>query len=211
MIYILAVIAISYLIGSIPTAYIFGKLFKGIDIREYGSGNVGATNVMRTIGPVPGVIVFVIDFIKGFVAVTLVPFFLRRLFPEVLDENSLVYIFSAAAVIGGHIWTVFLRFKGGKGVATTGGVMVALAPDIMIGGLVVWVIIFVIWRYVSLASIAAAIALPVLSAITEKDIGFTVFCAVLCVVGLYAHRSNIKRLLQGTESKQGKNVKKTKV
>jgi glycerol-3-phosphate acyltransferase PlsY len=201
MIYAVLAVVIAYLIGSIPTAYIFGKVLKGFDIRQHGSGNVGATNVFRTIGKIPGIIVLVIDFLKGAVVVTLLPLALKKLFPGTSIPYEDIYIFLGAAAIAGHIWTVFLRFKGGKGVATTAGVMVGLFPVIFLIGLVVWVVVFAIWKYVSLASIAAAVSLPILAVLTGKDLKIVLFMAILCMVGIYGHRDNIKRLIQGKENK----------
>lgn len=201
MIHILAAVACAYLLGSIPTAYVLAKILKGIDIREHGSGNVGATNVFRTMGKGAGISVFAVDFAKGLIAVTLLPLILQRIFPGPGKWSGDVLLLLGASAIAGHIWTVFLRFKGGKGVATTAGVMAGLAPLIMIMGLLVWAIVFSIWRYVSLASIIAALSLPAMSVLFGRDISFTLFCAVLCIVGIYSHRSNIKRLLTGTERK----------
>ena len=201
MIYIVISIIAAYLIGSIPTGYVFGKVLKGIDIREYGSGNVGATNVARTVGKIPGLIVFIIDFLKGTVAVTVIPASLQKVVPGLAESGSFICILLGAVAIAGHIWTCFLRFKGGKGVATTAGVMAGLAPGIFLGCLGIWVIVFAVWKYVSLASIVAATALPVFAVVTAKKVDFIIFCAVLCLVGVYVHRANIKRLIQGTESK----------
>ncbi len=201
MIYIAVSIIVAYLLGAIPTAYIFGRALKGIDIREHGSGNVGATNVARTVGKVPGIIVFIIDFSKGTIAVTLIPAVLRRFIPGLAESYGFVYILLGAAAISGHIWTCFLRFRGGKGVATTAGVMAGLSPWIFLSCLGIWIIVFAIWKYVSLASIIAATALPILALATGKKMSFIIFCAVLCLVGVYVHRANIKRLIQGTESK----------
>jgi glycerol-3-phosphate acyltransferase PlsY len=201
MIYILIAIVAAYLIGAIPTAYIFGKALKGIDIREHGSGNVGATNVARTVGKVPGLIVFVIDFLKGMVAVTVIPAILQSFLPDLRGSYSFAYILLGAAAIAGHIWTCFLKFRGGKGVATTAGVMAGLSPGIFFGCMGIWIIVFAIWKYVSLASIVTSIALPVFAVLAAKKMDFIIFCAVLCLVGVYVHRSNIKRLIQGTESK----------
>ena len=201
MIYTLAAVICAYLLGSIPTAYVFGRLLKGIDIREHGSGNVGATNVFRTMGKGAGIAVFAVDFAKGLVAVTVLPLIFQRMFPGSGKWSGDVLLLLGASAIAGHIWTVFLRFKGGKGVATTAGVMAGLAPLIMAAGLVIWVVVFSIWRYVSFASIIAALSLPAMSVLFGRDIVFTLFCAVLCIVGIYSHRSNIKRLLTGTEKK----------
>lgn len=201
MIYILAGAVVAYLIGSFPTAFVLCRLFKGIDIREHGSGNVGATNVFRTAGKGLGAVVFVIDFLKGTIAVTLIPFVIHKLFPAARPWGESAFLILGAAAISGHIWTIFLKFKGGKGVATTAGVMGGLAPFIFFGGLAIWAGVFYFSRYVSLASIAAAAALPILSLITGKDIYFTLFAVILCVVGIYSHRANIKRLMNGTEKK----------
>lgn len=198
---ILAVIC-AYIIGSIPTAYVFGKVLRGIDIREHGSGNVGATNVVRTIGKVPGRIVFVVDFFKGFAVVTLLPLVFQQFAPfsSILSYKYFYFILGTAAICG-HIWTVFLRFKGGKGVSTTMGVVAGLAPLVFILCVVVWVVVFFATRYVSVASIIAAVSLPLFAVITDQNIDFVVFCAVLTMVGVYSHRTNIKRLIQGKESK----------
>jgi glycerol-3-phosphate acyltransferase PlsY len=206
MFYLLSCVIISYLLGSIPTAYIFARAVMGIDIRVHGSGNVGATNVARVMGKRAGMAVFALDLLKGMLSVTVIPAFLAGTF-SVSQPPDLVYILSGMAAIVGHIWTVFLKFKGGKGVSTTAGVIAGIHPFIMLGCLAVWVIIFAIWKYVSLASIAAAIALPVLAVIVVKDTAFVVFCGVICLLGVYAHRSNIKRLIQGKETKIVKSKK----
>ncbi len=194
-------IILAYFLGAIPTAYIFGKVLKGIDIREFGSGNVGATNVFRIVGKVPGIIVLLLDFLKGFVAVKYIPVLFNEIFSVDLTLNGSVLLLLAAAAITGHIWTVFLKFKGGKGVATTAGVMVALSPWVFLAGLAVWVVIFSVWKYVSLASIIASVALPVFALISGADVGFVIFCSILCLVGVYKHRANIRRLIQGVENK----------
>jgi glycerol-3-phosphate acyltransferase PlsY len=201
MIYITIAIIIAYLIGAIPTGYIFARAMKGIDIRQHGSGNVGATNVVRTVGMIPGIIVLILDLLKGVIAVVVLPVFLFKFSPDAVESGMLIRILLGAAAISGHVWPCFLKFKGGKGVATTAGVMIGLSPGIFLGCFGIWIIIFAIWKYVSLASIIAAIALPVFSVVSGQKIEFTVFCATLCVVGVYVHRSNIKRLIQGTESK----------
>lgn len=201
MIYIPLAVLAAYLIGAIPTGFIFAKAIKGIDIRQHGSGNVGATNVFRILGKGPGIAVFVVDFSKGLLAVTVIPLVFKHLFAGMSTLNGSLYLILGAAAIAGHIWTVFLDFKGGKGVATTAGVMAGLAPLLMLAGLIVWAAAFSIWRYVSLASILAAVSLPTLAAIAGKDIYFIFFCSILCIVGIYSHRSNIKRLLNGTEKK----------
>jgi glycerol-3-phosphate acyltransferase PlsY len=200
MILIILSIIVAYLIGSFPAAYVFGKVLKNIDIREYGSGNVGATNVFRTVGRIPGIIVLVIDFLKGLLVVTIIPVILARFMPDEILP-AYVYILLGAAVIAGHIWTIFLKFKGGKGVATTAGVMAGLAPLLMAACLLVWIVVFAVWRYVSLASIIAATALPIFAVFSGKSLSLVIFCSILCIVGIYSHRSNIRRLIRGKEKK----------
>jgi len=201
MIYVALAIILSYLLGSIPTAYIFGKVLKKIDIRKYGSGNVGATNVFRVVGKLPGIIVLILDFLKGMVAVTIIPNILKEFMPDLSPVYGYIYIILGAAVIAGHIWTCFLGFKGGKGVATTGGVMAGVAPVVLLLALLVWIIVFSIWKYVSLASIFAAISLPIFALILGKNLDFLLFCSILCLVGVVSHRGNIKRLIQGNEKR----------
>ncbi|HPS20148.1 MAG TPA: glycerol-3-phosphate 1-O-acyltransferase PlsY [Candidatus Omnitrophota bacterium] len=201
MLYVIIGVIAAYFLGSIPTGYIFGKVLKKIDIRECGSGNVGATNTFRSVGKIPGIIVLVIDFLKGYVAVTVLPMFVQQFFTERDLSAEYIFILFGAAAISGHIWTVFLNFKGGKGVATTAGVMAGLAPLILLLSFVCWLVIFVIFRYVSLASIIAAITLPFFAVIFQKSIMFVLFASILCIVGVYKHRANIKRLFNGEEKR----------
>ncbi len=194
-------VAAAYLLGSMPTAYIFGKVLKKIDIRDHGSGNVGATNIFRTVGKVPGIIVLLIDCAKGFLAVTIIPVWLENFSTGITQDNPNTIYLVGAAVIAGHIWTVFLGFKGGKGVATTAGVLAGLAPWILLLCLAVFIAIVRIWKYVSLASITAALVLPVSAVIFQKDLFFIIFCAILSMIAVYGHRSNIRRLIRGEEKK----------
>jgi glycerol-3-phosphate acyltransferase PlsY len=186
----------SYLLGSIPTGYVW-CLARGIDIRKVGSGNIGATNVMRALGKPIGITVLLIDAAKGWVPVMVAPIF----FPQV-DRSSL-QILCTVSVVAGHNWTCWLRFKGGKGVATSGGALLAMLPVPLACALAVWGILFAIWRYVSLASIGAAVAVPVATAVFTRDVPLIVFTAVLGAVTIYKHRSNIQRLLAGTENRVG--------
>lgn len=189
----------SYLVGSIPTAYIFGKLYKNLDIRQHGSGNVGATNVFRVLGKVPGVMVLLIDITKGLLAITVVANFFNL--AGIVDFTIL-----AVCVVGGHNWTVFLKFKGGKGIATTLGVLIGLTIQIptlcpvLLGTLGVWLLCFLTTGFVSLASIMAAIALPCIMVITHKSIELIILGVIFCIFVVVRHRPNIKRLLAGQES-----------
>jgi glycerol-3-phosphate acyltransferase PlsY len=185
---------VSYLLGSIPTGYLWGKA-RGIDVRTVGSGNIGATNVMRALGKGPGITVLLIDAVKGFLPVFLAP----RFFPDV-QRNSL-QILCCVCVIAGHNWTCWLKFKGGKGVATSAGGFMAMLPLPLLCALAVWGIVFGVSRYVSLASIAAAAALPVATCFLDRPLAW--FTAIVGAVVIYKHKSNIQRLLAGTENRIG--------
>jgi len=191
---------LAYLIGSIPVAYIFGRLLKNIDIREHGSGNMGATNAFRVLGKGPGVVVLILDIIKGIIPVTV----LANAF-GLGDALSLVII--AVAAVAGHNWTIFLGFKGGKGMATSLGVLIGLAIQLpglrIVLGLatLVWVVLFLSLGYVSLASICAAIALPILMVVFEAPFPMKVMAIVLCIFIVFRHSSNIKRLARGQENR----------
>lgn len=190
----------SYFLGSIPTGFLWAKA-RGIDIRKVGSGNIGATNVMRTLGKGPGITVLLMDAAKGFLPVWIAP----RVFPSV-DQTTL-QITCCVFVIAGHNWTCWLKFKGGKGVATSAGALLAFIPWPLLCGLGVWLIVFGVWRYVSLASITAAVAIPVATWFIKKDPTLLIFTAIVGAVAIYKHKSNIQRLLAGTESRVG--VRKT--
>jgi glycerol-3-phosphate acyltransferase PlsY len=189
----------SYLLGSIPTGFLLGRA-RGIDVRTVGSGNIGATNVMRTVGRVAGVVVLVLDAAKGFVPVWAAP----RMFPE-LDGRAL-QILCCCAVIAGHNWTCWLGFRGGKGIATSAGALLAFLPGPLLCGLLVWAVVFGVWRYVSLASISAAVAVPVSTWLMVKDPVLGIFTTLLGAVAIYKHRGNIQRLLAGTEHRVGRKI-----
>lgn len=190
----------AYLLGSIPTGLIWGRA-KGIDIRTIGSGNIGATNVMRALGRVPGITVLALDTLKGFVPVFVAP----RLFPQ-LDRGAL-QILCCVCVIAGHNWPCWLRFKGGKGIATSGGALLAFLPWTLLCALGVWGIVFGVSRYVSLASICAAVVVPIATGLITHDWRLTAFTGILATVAIYKHKANIHRLLAGTENRVG--AKKT--
>lgn len=187
---------VSYFLGSIPTGFLWGKA-RGMDIRTVGSGNIGATNVMRALGKGPGIVTLLIDAAKGYLPV----FFAPRLFQDV-DRVSL-QIICCVAVIAGHNWTCWLKFKGGKGVATSAGALAALVPWPLLCSLAAWGAVFGVSRYVSLASIIAAVAIPVATWFITKDATLTVFTAFLGALVIYKHKSNIERLMAGTENRVG--------
>ena len=188
---------VCYFIGSIPTGFLWAKA-RGIDIRTVGSGNIGATNVMRALGKGPGITVLLIDAAKGFLPVWIAPL----VFPDV--PRSALQILCCVFVIAGHNWTCWLKFKGGMGVATSAGALLAFLPGPLVCVLGVWLVVFGIWRYVSLASITGAVALPIATWFLEKDVTLFVFAALVGAVAIYKHKSNIERLLAGTENRIGK-------
>jgi acyl phosphate:glycerol-3-phosphate acyltransferase len=186
----------SYLLGSFPTGYIIGKKIKGIDIREHGSKNVGATNVFRTIGKKYGVIVLMLDMLKG-----LLPVIIAK---NHFSESSEMYIITVGIIaIAGHIWTVFLSFKGGKGVATTAGVFLGLATYPVLIALLVFGIIVYLTHYISAGSILAAIVLPFLILIFNSyEFSYLFWITVVVVIFIvYKHKDNIVRIINKTENK----------
>ncbi len=195
MIALAAFTLISYLIGAIPFAWIVAKA-KGVDIRAVGSGNVGATNVFRAIGKGWGVLTFALDVAKGFLPAFLIPLLWSA--PDWPQNSGLLF---GCAAIAGHNWPVYLKFKGGKGVATSAGVLLGVAPASVGIGLVVWLLTMAISRYVSLASILAAAAIPVAGWLLYGTAN-PLLATVLTVLGgivIWRHRSNIARLRAGTE------------
>lgn len=198
-------ILLSYLAGSFPTSIIVGKLLRGIDIREHGSGNAGGTNVFRVLGPGPGIFVMAFDVFKGFAAT----FWISRLAAGTMDSGLLMLSAGCAAIIG-HIWTVFAGFRGGKGVGTAAGMMLALYPAALGICLLVFLLVFLATRIVSVSSMSGALALPIVLTIFRYALKvpvkdslylFSFFAAALII---FTHRSNIKRLLNGTENRFGK-------
>ena len=189
----------AYLIGSIPTAYIFGRVFKGIDIREHGSGNTGATNVFRVIGKTPGIVVLIIDIIKGFVCATYLASGFMYLAPVVRPEMYRILI--GLCAIAGHNWTIFLKFKGGKGVAASAGVVMGLIPKIFWLGFMVWLITFFITGFVSLSSIIAIVSVPIFTLAFGEPTEIVVFMCLLCLIIVYKHKANIRRLARGEEKR----------
>jgi len=189
----------AYIIGSIPTAYIFGRVLKGIDIREYGSGNTGATNVFRIMGKTPGAIVLIIDIIKGYIAATYLASGFLYLAPVTRPE--LYRILVGLFAIMGHNWTMFLKFKGGKGVATSAGVVIGLIPKIFWLGFLVWLITFFITGFVSLGSIIAIISIPIFTLAFGEPVEIVVFMCLLCMIIIYKHKPNIRRLARGEEKR----------
>jgi len=203
--YIFATV-VGYLLGSIPNGLIVSKSH-GIDVRNFGSGNIGATNVLRVLGHKWGYLVFALDSLKGLLAVLFAFWVSNRFLPD-NSSNIMIGIIAGVACILGHTFPIWLRFKGGKGVATSAGVLLGLMPLAVISVFIVWVVLFKTTRYVSVASMGAAIALPIF-VLTYLHFGLLtgtsrlVFSVVIAAVVLWAHRSNIQRLLQGKEQRMG--------
>ena len=198
LIFIAAIIT-AYLVGSIPTGFLMTKIFKGVDIRGAGSRNVGATNVYRVAGKLPGFLTLLIDIGKGVLVVTVI----SGIYYTFLGEIDYVFFRCLLGLIAicGHIWSVFLKFKGGKGVATTIGVAGILAPVPLALSLVVWVIVFIPTSYVSLGSLLFGMSLPVFALIFNEPFYVVIFCVIICMLNSYKHKDNIGRLLKGAENK----------
>jgi glycerol-3-phosphate acyltransferase PlsY len=190
----------AYLLGSIPTAYIVGKRVRNIDIRQHGSGNVGATNVFRVIGKKWGAIVLLCDFLKGLVAVIILAFISHAFGQMSYPVKQLLF---GAAAIAGHTWSPWLKLKGGKGIATAAGILVGIFPWAALASILIWLATFLIGRYVSLASIIAVAVFPLVLFIFHRHMQSfeIIFLAttVLAAFLIYNHRTNISRLRQNTE------------
>jgi acyl phosphate:glycerol-3-phosphate acyltransferase len=192
----------SYLIGSIPFGYLAGRL-AGIDVRQHGSGNIGATNVLRVLGKKWGLPVFFLDALKGFAAVQVALFFSGRS-ADTAPYADVFGILAAAVCVAGHSFPVWLKFNGGKGVATSAGALVALVPLATLTIFIVWVVVFFSTRYVSLASVCAALTLPLAVAALIylgriEGVVLLWFTSAMTALVVWRHRSNLSRLLAGTE------------
>jgi acyl phosphate:glycerol-3-phosphate acyltransferase len=201
--YILTVL-IAYLLGSIPTGFLVARA-RGVDIRTVGSGNIGATNVFRILGKAAGVFVLVVDAAKGWLAVFVVANLVSGWFyPEAgAPAQEWFRLCAGVAAILGHNYTCWLRFKGGKGIATSAGVLVALVPVPLLIILGVWIIVFVLSRYVSLASILAAFTLPFAAWAFGESLTIVFVTGALATLAIYKHKANIQRLINGTENRIG--------
>jgi acyl phosphate:glycerol-3-phosphate acyltransferase len=213
----IAIIAIlSYLVGSIPTSIIVAKAMKGIDIRHHGSGNAGGTNVIRVLGWKAGVFVILMDMAKGLIATIVLARLMYGPIPfenkTPFDDFTVVQIIAGCAAILGHIWTLFAGFKGGKGIATAGGMLIGVAPVEVAVSLGIFIIVFLISHYVSLGSLSAALSFPMTMFFRENvfmaDVrGYNTlifFSIAISLLIFYTHRANIKRLLKGTENRISK-------
>lgn len=215
------VIILSYLVGSIPNSILISKLVRGIDIRNYGSGNAGGSNVFRVLGWKWGILTILLDALKGAIAVILVARFYLDRFPfnnvTPFDDFTLVQIICGVAAVIGHVWTLFAGFKGGKGIATGLGVLIMIVTVDMALALGVFFLVVGFSRYISLGSLAAAVSVPLIMIIRENIFNVDIrgyhtilpFAILLALFVIYTHRSNIERLLQGNERKVSFSKKKT--
>jgi glycerol-3-phosphate acyltransferase PlsY len=195
---------LGYLLGSIPSGFLMAKT-QGIDIRTIGSGNIGATNVFRALGTPAGVIVLLADALKGWAAVALAANLVCDwTYPSAGEQaREWFHIVAGCGAILGHNYTCWLYFKGGKGIATSAGVLVALVPWALLIILGIWIIVFAVSRYVSLASIAASATLPFATWLTGCSSTLIIITSAMTVLAIYKHKPNIQRLLQGTENRIG--------
>ena len=198
---------ISYLLGAVPFGFLIARA-RGVDIRTVGSGNIGATNVFRCLGKKWGILTFVCDVLKGFIPAFVLPVLFAP--PDAGDASALMPVICGFLAVAGHNWPVYLRFKGGKGVATTAGALLGIAPVPLALGIVCWIIVFTATRYVSVGSLAAALVIPASAWCLAFQHRFPalnhgpVVPAMLTVLGalvILRHRTNIRRLLNGTENR----------
>ena len=220
-VFIISLLA-AYLIGSFPFGFWIAKL-KGIDIRDHGSGNIGATNVFRNLGPRYGVLVLILDIAKGLLPVLIGSSVILKKIPidpaVVNDKEALegfVYVTLAISTIIGHNYTFWLGFKGGKGIATSAGALIPFLPEVLIGSFIIWIVVFFTSRYVALASILAALSLPILTYLLDHNYIFPdinsslpvlLFGVLAGLMALWRHKSNIQRIIKGEEDKFRRKVK----
>tara|TARA_B100000900_G_scaffold412050_1_gene433035 strand:- start:41 stop:634 length:594 start_codon:yes stop_codon:yes gene_type:complete len=188
------IIFISYFLGSLPTGFLFGKFLKNIDLRLIGSGSTGATNVLRNVGKWPALLVFIIDVLKGLIAVKIAQYY---------TDQSLLEVLAGISAILGHIWPIWLKGKGGKAVATGLGMFIALSWKVGFASLGLFLIILAKSKIVSLSSISAAIFLPLLMFLNigTTNLPYLMISLVVSILVIWKHRTNIKRLLKGEEAK----------
>ncbi|MBP8822488.1 MAG: glycerol-3-phosphate 1-O-acyltransferase PlsY [Flavobacteriales bacterium] len=197
----LTAMAIAYISGSIPTSVWWGRAFYGIDVRQHGSHNAGATNTFRVLGPKAGLPVLLLDVLKGFLPVRLLPLWSGS--EPYSDAWTLLRVLLVSAAVLGHLYPLFAGFRGGKGIATSLGGVLAVHPGSALICIAVFFIVFLISHYVSLSSLVAATAFPmaILLVFHEPSVVMRVFALVLCLLVFFTHRQNIARLIKGTEGR----------
>ena len=188
----LALIVLAYLLGSLSFGLLIARMYGGADLRRRGSGNIGATNVARTLGKTAGILTLLGDGAKGLVAVLLA---------QVWGQASILPAVVACAAVLGHMFPLYHGFRGGKGVATALGVLLPTLPLPLLGGLLVWLVVVTIWRYVSFGSILAALVVPLLAVLWSYPWSLVLAAVLIALLVLYKHRDNVHRLRQGSEAK----------
>lgn len=196
---VIALVVFAYILGSVPFGLVVGTALFRKDIRKYGSGNIGATNVLRNLGPAAGAMVLVLDILKGLIPVLLV----KLLLSDNLEIVPLVGVIAGFAAVLGHNYSIFLGFSGGKGMSTAGGMVIGLWPWAALILFILWLTILVTTRYSSLASLTLAVILPILVLMIYPRIEYIVFSIITAAVLVYKHRSNISRLISGKELRLG--------
>ncbi len=191
----------AYVLGSIPNALWVGKVFKGIDVREHGSKNTGSTNAARVLGAKLGILTLVLDIVKGSIPVILALIMRADLIENVANISNIDAILIGVSAIIGHSFSIFMKFKGGKAVATTVGVFIVLVPKALLLAAVVFFAVFLLTRYVSLSSMIGAVSLPIFIYLLYGNIPYTVFGGIIAILIIIRHKSNIERLINGTETK----------
>jgi len=188
----LALIVLAYLLGSLSFGLLIARMYGGADLRRRGSGNIGATNVARTLGKTAGILTLLGDGAKGLVAVLLA---------QAWGQASILPAVVACAAVLGHMFPLYHGFRGGKGVATALGVLLPTLPLPLLGGLLVWLVVMTIWRYVSVGSILAALVVPLLAVLWSYPWSLVLAAVLIALLVLYKHRDNVHRLRQGSEAK----------
>lgn len=195
----LVFVVAAYLIGNLNFAYILVKFLKNEDVRNYGSGNAGTTNVLRVMGKNVAIPVFLLDALKGCLVVVIGRY--------VLSLNEVFLVLGGIAVVAGHNWPAFLQFRGGKGTATSLGVFLTYDWEVAIIAIMIGLIVLAIWKMVSLTSMVGMTMLPIFALLFGRTMTEVIFAVVLCLFSLFQHRKNIGRIIQGRESKLGQKVK----
>ena len=198
---LLIVIAIAYFFGAIPWSLIVGKLFFRIDLRQVGSGNLGTTNAFRILGAKAGIAVLILDMAKGALSVILARYLAGAMTTYTSDAQGWLMIAAALAAIVGHTASPYVKFRGGKGAATTAGVMLALLPMVFIIAITIFVLIVALIRYVSVATLTVAISFPLWTILFYPHLPYILLSLVVAIIVTYAHRANIKRLREGSEAR----------
>jgi len=188
----LALIVLAYLLGSLSFGLLIARMYGGADLRRRGSGNIGATNVARTLGKTAGILTLLGDGAKGLVAVLLA---------QAWGQASILPAVVACVAVLGHMFPLYYGFRGGKGMATALGVLLPTLPLPLLGGVLVWLVVVTIWRYVSVGSILAALVVPLLAVLGSYPWSFVLAAVLIALLVLYKHRDNVHRLRQGSEAK----------